>query len=297
MIRLEDIRCFVEAVDCGGLNRAAARLGLSKSIVSRRIAAMEADLGVQLLTRTTRGIVPTEAGQDFRLRCERILADLAEARDAVAAKGGDLTGRLRITAPMVLGREIVGPILGDLARQYPRLRIDAVFTDRLVDLVGEGFDLGIRIGEPRGSSLIGRKIAPIRVALIASPGYLAQAGTPQTPADLSDHKCLSYSGGGDWRFRVGGRWLSIRPMGRLRTDSGETIVQWAAAGLGIGNVPAYLANAALKSGALVKLLPEFPQPEFGVHALRPPGARAPARVALLIDALVEQLKSCKELRD
>jgi DNA-binding transcriptional LysR family regulator len=297
MIGLEDMRCFVEAVDCGGLNRAAARLGLSKSIVSRRIAAIEEDLGVQLLTRTTRGIVPTEAGQEFRLRCEKILADLAEARDAVAAKGGDLTGRLRITAPMVLGREIVGPILGDLARQYPRLRIDAVFTDRVVDLVGEGFDLGIRMGEPRDSSLIGRKIAPVRAALIASPAYLAQAGTPRTPADLLDHECLSYSGGGDWRFRVSSRWLSVRPLGRLRTDSGETIVQWAAAGLGIGNVPAYLANAAVKSGALVKLLPEFPQPEFGVHALRPPGARAPARVALLIDALVERLKISKDLCD
>jgi DNA-binding transcriptional LysR family regulator len=297
VIVLEDMRCFVEAVDCGGLNRAAARLGLSKSIVSRRIAAMEEDLGVQLLTRTTRGIVPTEAGQDFRLRCERILADLAEAREAVAAKGGDLTGKLRITAPLVLGREIVGPVLGDLARQYPRLRIDAVFTDRVVDLVAEGFDLGIRIGEPRASSLIGRKIAPIRAALIASPAYLAQAGTPGTPADLADHQCISYSGGGDWRFRVGARWLSVRPMGRLRTDSGETIVQWAAAGLGIGNVPAYLANAEVKSGALVKLMPEFPQPEFGVHALRPPGARAPARVNLLIEALVGQLKSCKDLCD
>jgi DNA-binding transcriptional LysR family regulator len=198
---------------------------------------------------------------------------------------------------MVLGREIVGPILGDLARQYPRLRIDAVFTDRVVDLVGEGFDLSIRMGEPRDSSLIGRKIAPIRALLIASPAYLAQAGSPRTPADLADHDCLSYSGGGDWRFRVGGRWLSVRPMGRLRTDSGETIVQWAAAGLGIGNVPAYLANAAIKSGALVQLLPEYPQPEFGVHALRPPGARAPARVALLIDALVERLKSSKDLCD
>lgn len=295
MIGLEDMRCFVEAVDCGGLNRAAARLGLSKSIVSRRIAAMEEDLGVQLFTRSTRGIVPTEAGQDFRLRCDRILADVAEARDAVAAKGGDVTGRLRITAPMVLGREIVGPVLGDLARQYPRLRIDAMFTDRVVDLVGEGYDLAIRIGEPRDSSLIGRKIAPIRAALIASPAYLAQSGTPRTPADLAEHQCLCYSGGGDWRFRVGGRWLSVRPVGRLRTDSGETIVQWAAAGLGIGNVPAYLANAAVNSGALVPLLPAFPQPEFGVHALRPPGSRAPARVNLLIDALVDQLKSCKDL--
>lgn len=295
MIGLEDMRCFVEVVDCGGVNRAAARLGLSKSIVSRRIAAIEDDLGVQLFARSTRGVVPTDAGQEFRRRCERILAEVSEARDAVTAKGGDLTGRLRVTAPQAMGRTIIGPLLGDMARQYPRLQIDAVFTDRIVDLVGERFDLAIRIGEPRGDSLIGRKIAPVRAVLIASPAYLQSAGVPQTPADLSSHSCIAYAGGGDWRFRLSRRWLSMRPEGRLRTDSGETIVRWAAAGLGIGNVPAYLAVSALESGDLVQVLPGFSQPEFGIYTLRPPGPRAPAKVALLIDALIAKLKTGKGL--
>jgi DNA-binding transcriptional LysR family regulator len=295
MIGLEDMRCFVETVDCGGVNRAAARLGLSKSIVSRRIAAMEDDLGVQLVARSTRGVVPTEAGQEFRRRCERILAEVSEARDAVTAKGGDLTGRLRVTAPQAMGLTIIGPLLGEMARKYPRLQIDAVFTDRVVDLVGERFDLAIRIGAPRESSLIGRKIAPVQAVLIASPAYLQDAGLPKTPIELGAHQCIAYAGGGDWRFRMGRRWLSVRPDGRLRTDNGETIVRWATAGLGIGNVPAYLASNALQSGEVVQVLPDFPQPEFGIYTLRPPGPRAPTKVALLIEALIAQLKTGKGL--
>jgi len=294
MSGFEDMRCFVEVANSGGVNRAASRLGLSKSIVSRRISAMEEDLGVQLFTRSTRGVVPTEAGQDFRMRCERILSEVAEAREAVIGKGGDLTGQLRLTAPQSMDK-VVAPLLGVIAKQYPRLQIDAVFTDRIVDLVGEGFDLAIRIGEPREASLIGRKIVPIRAVLFASPTYLEREGVPQVPADLENHQCISYTGGGDWRFRVGRRWVSIRPQGRLRTDSGETILQWASAGLGIGNVPAFLAARHLERGDLVPLLTEFPSPEYGIYTLRPPNPRAPAKVTLLIEALIEELKNGKGL--
>ena len=290
MVRLEDMHAFIEVVDSGGLNRVAARLGLSKSILSRRIAAMEEDLGVQLLVRSTRGVMPTEAGQEFRLRCERILAEVAEAREAVIGKGGDLTGRLRVTAPQALGQRVVAPLLAGMATQYPRLHIDAVFTDRVVDLVGEGFDLAIRIGEPHGASLVGRRLAPIRAVLVASPAYLERAGIPHAPADLAEHQCLSYSGGGDWRLRSGRRWVSVRPSGRLRSDSGDVIVQWAVAGLGIGNVPAFLVVDRLAAGELKEVLPGFPQPEYGIYALRPPSTRAPTKVSLLIDALAGQMK-------
>lgn len=291
MTGLEEMRIFVEVVESGGVNRAALRLGLSKSIVSRRISALETDLGVQLLARSTRGAVPTEAGEEFRNRSLAILAEVAATREAMIGKSGEVTGRLRVTAPQVLGHRVVAPVLADLAHAHPRLQIDAVFSDRVVDLVAEGFDLAIRIGTPRGASLIRRKIAPIRAVLVASPEYLARRGTPAAPTDLEQHDCIGYAGAGDWRFRMGRRWVAVRPGGRLRTDSGEAIVEWARAGLGLGNVPGYLAQADLKSGALVHVLPDFPQAEIGVYTLRPPGARPPAKVALLIEALVAQIRS------
>ncbi|NUB45908.1 LysR family transcriptional regulator [Fertoebacter nigrum] len=290
MTGLEDMRCFVEVAACGGLNRAAARLGLSKSIVSRRIAALEADLGVRLLARSTRGVVPTEAGQEFRHRCESILADVAEARETVMGKGGDLTGRLRVTAPQVMGLRIVAPVLGELTRQHPRLQIDLVLTDRVVDLIDEGFDLAIRMGEQRGASLIGRKIAPLHAVLVASRDYLERAGTPKTPADLTTHDCIGYSGGGDWQFRHGRRWVAVRPRGQLRTDSGDAIVQWAASGLGIGHVPAFLVQDRLNDGSLVELLADYPSPDYGIYTLRPPGPRTPAKVLLAIDALTARIR-------
>lgn len=294
MTSLEDMRCFVEVAACGGLNRAAARLGLSKSIVSRRIAATEADLGVQLLARSTRGVVLTEAGQEFRARCEAILEDVAAAREAVMGKSGDLTGRLRVTAPQVMGLKIVAPMLGQIAQDHPRLQIDLVLTDRIVDLVDEGFDLAIRMGEPRGAALVGRKIAPLRVVLAASPSYLARAGTPQTPADLTAHECIGYSGGGDWQFRHGRRWVSVRPRGQLRSDSGETLVQWAVAGLGICYGPAFLMHDQLKDGSLVELLADYPSPDYGIYTLRPPGPRTSAKVALVIEALAARMKQAAD---
>lgn len=292
MTGLDDMRCLVEVIDTGGLNRAAARLGLSKSIVSRRIAAIEEDLGVQLLTRTTRGIVPTEAGLEFRRRCDRILAEVTEAREVVSGKGGDFSGRLRVAAPQALGERYVVPLLARLAREYPHLRIDVAFSDRIVDMVSEGFDLAVRVGEPREASLVARKIAPVRAMLVASPAYLEANGRPATLADLSRHECIVYAGGDDWRFRQGRRWVAVRPSGRLRADSGRVIVHWAAAGLGIGNVPSFIAEEALAAGLLQEVLPDLVQPEYGIYALRPPGAYVPAKVRMLIDALVVEVASC-----
>lgn len=294
MTSLEDMRCFIEVAACGGLNRAAARLGLSKSIVSRRIAATEADLGVQLLARSTRGVVLTEAGQEFRARCEAILEDVAAAREAVVGKSRDLSGRLRVTAPQVMGLKIVAPLLGRLAQDHPRLQIDLVLTDQIVDLVDHGFDLAIRMGEPRGAALVGRKIAPLRVVLVASPSYLDKAGTPESPADLSAHQCIAYSGGGDWQFRQGRRWVSVRPRGQLRTDSGETIVQWAVTGLGISYLPDFLVQDQLKAGSLVALLADYPSPDYGIYALRTPGPRTSAKVALVIEALAARMKQAAD---
>jgi DNA-binding transcriptional LysR family regulator len=287
---LEDLRSFVEVIESGGLNRAAARLGVSKSIISRRITRLEADLGARLLSRSTRGIIPTEAGIEFKARCDRILADLEEARDAVARQGRSVRGRLRLSAPLAFGVRHLAPVLAELARRHPALELDVSYTDRVVDLIGERYDAAVRIGSLRDSSLVVRRIAPAHAVLVASPEYLSRHGRPRTPQDLPAHEGLIYTGSlvPEWQFQSGKRRIAIRPEGRLRSDSGEAILQWAVAGLGIADAPSFLVADAIESGALVPLLLDYPRPEFGIHIVRPPGGHVPGKVRVLVDTLVER---------
>jgi DNA-binding transcriptional LysR family regulator len=287
---LEDLRSFVEVVASGGLIRAAVRLGVSKSIVSRRITRLEAELGTRLLTRTTRGISPTEAGAEFKVRCDRILSEIEEARDAVAQQGRSVRGRLRLSAPLAFGVRHLAPVLGDLARLHPTLEVDVSYTDRVVDLLGERFDAAIRIGSLSDSSLVARRIAPVHAVLVASPDYLSRRGRPRTPQDLTAHECLIYTGSlvPEWQFGSGRRRVSIRPEGRLRSDSGEAILQWAIAGLGIADLPSFLVSDAIASGALEPILRDYPRPEYGIHVVRPPGSHVPGKVRVLIDTLVDR---------
>lgn len=291
MIDLEDMRFLVEVIESGGLSRAATRLGISKSILSRRISRMEDELGARLLSRTTRGISPTEAGLEFKARCERMLAEYEEAREALARHGGEVSGRLRLSAPLSFGQRHVAPVLAELAASHPKLELDVSFTDRIVDLIGERYDAAIRIGNLQDSSLVTRRIAPVRALVVASPDYVARHGRPASPADLTRHECLIYTGSasGEWTFRSGKRLVSARPAGRLRSDSGDTLVDWAVAGLGIAMVPTFLLGESLEKGALVPLLLDYPAPEFGVHVLRPPGPYVPGKVRVLIDALVQRI--------
>jgi DNA-binding transcriptional LysR family regulator len=289
MSELDEIRAFLAVVEAGGFGRAARRLNIAKSIVSRRISRLEAGLGAPLLSRTTRGIYPTEAGLEFKARAERVLDDLEEARAAIAERSGDVVGRLRLAAPLGFGVRHIAPILTELALRYPRLHIDAEFSDRIVDLVGEQFDLGVRIGRLKDSSLVARRLAPVRAAVVASPAYLAQHGTPATPEDLPRHECIVYTGStSDWLFHSGKRWVAVRPSGRLKSDSGEAILQWTVAGLGIAALPTFAVSDAIGSGAVKPLLLDHPMPEFGVYTVRPPTARVPAKVRVLIDTLVER---------
>ena len=291
MIELDDLRAFVEAVESGGFNQAAKRLGISKSVVSRRIARLEADLGARLLNRTTRGINPTEAGLEFKTRSERILAELGEAREVVAHQGGEVVGRLRLSAPLSFGVRYVAPILAEMAEQHPRLEMDVSYSDRMVDLIGERFDAAIRIGTLRESSLVVRRIAPVRSVYVASPNYLARNGRPHTPRDLATHQCLIYTRrvATDWQFHSGKRLISFRPEGRLRSDSGDAILQWAIAGLGVTEAPSFMVSDAIASGSLEPLLLNYPTPEYAVYVVRPPGAYVAGKVRVLIDTLVERL--------
>jgi DNA-binding transcriptional LysR family regulator len=289
MTDLEDIRSLIEVIECGGFNRAAIRLGVSKSIVSRRIARLEAELGTRLLSRTTRGISPTEAGLELKMRGERILKELDEARQAVACQTGAVTGSLRLSVPLSFGVRHVAPVLAELARRHPQLELDVSYSDRLVDVIADRLDAVIRISTLPDSSLVARRIAPIRSVLVASPAYLEAHGTPQHPADLSGHECLIYSGRTqpDWRFSAGKKTISFRPQGRLHSDSGEAIRQWAIAGLGIAQSPAFLVADSFPARELVPLLTDYSQPAAELYVLRPPGAHVAAKVRALIDIMVE----------
>lgn len=289
MIEIDDMRSFVEVVEAGGFSRAARRLGLSKSIISRRIAKLEDELGTRLLNRTTRGIAPTEAGLDFKIRSERIIGELEEAREVMANHRGGVVGRLRLTAPVTFGTRHVAPLLAALAERHPKLEIDLSLSDRKVDLISEGYDIAIRLGTLADSTLIARRITTVRSIVVASPDYLAEYGFPARPENLLQHQCIGYAGRAatDWTFRVGRKWLTVRPRTRLVSDNGEAILRWAIAGCGIAEIPMFLLDEAIERQLLIPLLSDFELPASGLHVLRPPGANVPGKVRALIDAMVD----------
>ncbi|GAB2186714.1 LysR family transcriptional regulator [Roseibium sp. LAB1] len=291
MIELDDMRCFVEVVECGSLSAASTRLNISKSVVSRKVTRIEDLLGTRLLDRTTRGIAPTEAGLEFKSRSERILSEYEDTLEAISEHSNEILGELRLSVPLAFGTRNLGPVLGSLACRHPRLKVDVSFSDRVVDLMGERFDAVIRIGVLRDSSMIARKIAPMSSIVVASPDYLERNGKPTSPAELTRHECLLYTAAlsQDWVFQSGNTNHSVRPTGRLRTDNGEMIVAWAVSGLGIAHAPLFLVKEGIERGDLVPLLLDYPTPQFGLYVLRPPGANTPRKVRVLIDALIENV--------
>ena len=283
---LDDIQAFTEMVDSGSLTRAGARLGMSKSMISRRLARLEAELGTPLLARSTRGMSLTEAGADFLPYAERMVAELQSARDALSRQG-EATGRLRLTAPISFGAMHLGPVLAELAVRNPKLAISTSYSDRLVDLVGDGFDAAVRLGNLADSSLIARRIAPVRAVTVASPAYLARAGTPRTPAELAGHDTVPH-GDVAWEFRRDGNLVTHRPRGRFTADSGAAELAAVIAGLGIAVMPAFLAKSAIESGDVVRILEDYTIPEAAMHVVRPPPAEpVPMKVKALTDILLE----------
>ena len=287
-MELEDIRAFVEVAEAGGFGRAGQRLALSKSMVSRRVARLEASLGAQLLGRTTRGVALTEAGVEFKERADRVLAELEAARDSLAQRGEEIVGSLRVAAPLSFGMTHLAPVLAELAVRHPKLAVTASYSDRFVDLIGERFDVAVRLGNLQDSSLIARRIAPINAAVVASPAYLERRGTPLTPEDLMGHDALM-QGQETWPFRDGKRLITIRPEGRFKADSGQALVAAAVAGLGVAALPTFLAGHAIEAGELVPLLLDYPIPEAGLYVVRPPPAsHMPGKVRALTELLVER---------
>jgi DNA-binding transcriptional LysR family regulator len=282
---IDELRSFVEVADAGGVSQAARRLGVAKSIISRRLFRLEAELGVQLLSRTTRGAVLTETGATFRDYAAKVCADLDIAKETILPQG-DLCGRLRVSAPLTFGPTHFAPVLAEMARRHPKLIIHACYTDRFVDLVAEGFDCGIRVGYLQDSNLIARRIGPVYGRLVASPDYIKVHGAPETPDELLQHEALM-QGTESWSFVDGERTITVRPQGRFKADNGTALVAAAVAGIGVAWLPDHFTKPHIDAGALVELMPHFPVPSGGVYLLRPPGQHPARKIRVLTELLIE----------
>jgi DNA-binding transcriptional LysR family regulator len=286
MSDFDAILAFARVVELASYTKAARRLGISKSMVSRRVARLEKRLGAQLLVRSTRGLTPTEPGRAFAERAAHSLAELQEAEVEVKEGEREPSGALRIAAPLSFGIMHLGPALIEFAERHPRIVVDAAYSDRYVDLVEDSFDAAVRIGALSDSSLVGRKLSPIRALVAASPDYLARHGRPAAPRDLMQHRCLSGAANdAQWRFRIAERWQTMKPAPVFRADNGEVLRDAAVAGLGVTALPSFILSPALESGALEPILTDFALPERGLYVLRHQGT-PPPRLRLLIDFLV-----------
>jgi DNA-binding transcriptional LysR family regulator len=290
---IEELQTFVEVADAGGISSAALRLGVSKSIVSRRIVRLEAELGVQLLARTTRGAALTEAGLTFRDHAARACAEIDVAKETILP-AGDLRGRLRIAAPLTFGPTHFASVLAEMARRHPRLHIHTYYSDRFVDLVAEGFDCAIRVGYLQDSNLIARRVGPLYGKLVASPDYVKAHGSPETPEELAAHEALM-QGTETWQFMDGDEIITVHPRGRFKADNGTALVAAAAAGLGIAWLPDGLTHEYVASGALVPVMTRYPPPPAGIYVIRPPGHHPARKVRVLIELLIECFEEAPHL--
>lgn len=281
---IEDLRTFVEIADAGGVSPAARRLGVSKSIVSRRLVRLEADLGVQLLARTTRGAALTEAGTTFRDHAAKVCAEIDMARETILP-AGDLCGRLRVAVPLSFGLTDFAQVLAQMAQRHPQLHIHAAYSDRFVDLVAEGFDCAIRVGYLQDSTLIARRVGPIYGKLVASPDYIKTHGSPETPENLAAHQALM-QGTEAWQFMDGDKVLTVYPRGRFKADNALALAAAALAGLGIAWLPDGVTHEYIASGALVAVMTRHPPPPAGVYVIRPPGQHPARKIRVLTEMLI-----------
>ena len=285
---IDDLRAFVETVETGGMTHAARRLGISKSVVSRRLARLEGELSAELVHRTTRGLSLTEAGIAFKLHADRILVELEAGREAVRADGCTISGNLRISASMSFGVAHLAPALAELGLRHPALRIHANYTDRIVDLVAERFDAAIRLGVLPDSTLIAKRIAPMTSMMVASPVYLDRHEPISSPADLAEHAAVTLESE-VWRFHRRGRETTVSPNAHFVSDSGQAVLAATLAGIGVARLPAFLCARSVADGHLRVVLSDCELPKAGLFVLRPPPANhVPAKVRALIDFMTER---------
>lgn len=294
MDRLSEMEAFTRVVELGGFTEAARKLGVSKSAVSKHVAALETRLGARLLNRTTRRVNPTEIGLAYFDKAQAVLSAVGEA-DAMASAMQDApTGELRISAPLSFGLRHVAPALASFLAEYRNVSAHLRFEDRRVELVSEGFDMAIRIGDLPDSSLRARKLAETEMNLVASQSYLKRRGAPETIEELADHELLHYSNlssGNTWKLRgVSGEDRLVRIGGRLSINNGDALVQAARDGIGVALSPNFICAEDLASGALVEVLPNNRPSPLGIYAVYPEGRFPQPKLRVFIDHLAEVLK-------
>lgn len=289
MDRLKQIESFVSVAGRGSLTAAAHAEGVAPAVIGRRIDGLEERLGVKLLVRTTRKITLTHEGSAFLEDCQRLLADLANAEASVSAGGVKASGYLRVTAPAGFGRRHVAPLVPRFIAQHPDVNVSLNLSDRVVDIVNEGYDCAVRVGDLPDSSLISVRMADNRRLCVATPAYLKRAGTPKHPNELFRHECLTLSSDASqtrgWAFEIDGAVTHLRPSGRLDCSDGQVLHDWCAAGLGIAWRSTWEVENEIAAGKLVTVLDDFAAPPNGIYAVFPHARHLALRVRLWIDFL------------
>ncbi|PRX37060.1 DNA-binding transcriptional regulator, LysR family [Meinhardsimonia xiamenensis] len=292
MDRLTEMEAFATVVDQGGFTDAAKKLGISKSAVSKHVSSLEQRLGARLLNRTTRRVSPTEIGLIFYDRARKVLNDAGEAEALVTAMQSAPSGLLRISVATDFGVNHISPILGEFLQTYPEISINMVLNNRFVELISEGFDMAIRIGELEDSSLRARKLTETTKRMIASPSYFQRYGRPMKIDDLNEHKLLHYSSqasGSVWKITApSGEKRQVRTSGWLSVNDGQSLLNAAISGLGIAYLPSYLYHDAMAKGLVEEAIPDLPRETLGIYAVYPPGRFTQPKVRAFIDFLVEK---------
>ena len=290
MNRLLEMEIFATVAGAGSISGAADRLDMAKSAVSKRLADLETRLGVSLMTRTTRRLSLTDAGADFYKSCTTILAEVAAAEASVTEADAELSGPIRIAAPLSFGLQHLGPVLVKFMQQHPAINVTMDFNDRQIDLIADGFDLGIRIAKLGDSTLVARKLAPVRQLVCASPAYWTANGRPKKPADLKNHKALRYTLAGqrNWTYMApDGTRGSVTAPTQHAANNGAFLRATAVAGLAIVRLPAFIVHEQITAGELEPVLLDYRWNDINAWAVYPQTRRLPARVRALIDYLAE----------
>ncbi len=292
MDRLRAMEAYVRLVEVGTFSAVAEELRVKQSTISKWVAALETELGVPLVARTTRSMRVTDAGTRFYERARDILAAYSDVSAELSRNRPEPRGRIRVSVPVVFGRLFVVPHLSKFLRRYREVEVELVFNDRYVNLVEEGFDVGLRVGLPLDTSFRARRLGETARHLVASPGYVQKHGTPTEPRQLRDHDCLVHTGlraGDTWVLRQGGQTFRAPVRGRFAANNSEALLTMARGGLGVALLASWLVEPELRSGRLVELLTDFDLPRASIQALTPPARTVHPRVTTFIDFLADAM--------
>lgn len=294
MDRIEAFRVFLAVAEHGSFSEASRRLGVSPGQVSKQVAALEARLKRRLFERSTRAVRLTPEGETLIESAQTLVDSLDTIEAGLSPENDEISGMIRLTAPVIYGANRVAPILADVLAEHERLSVRLSLSDRKTDMVEEGFDLAVRIGEQTDLALIGKKVRTEAMKVVASPAYLERAGRPQNPSELQAHECLidlNVAQPKRWAFNQGDQDVAVRVDGRFESDSAEAIRAAAVSGVGIALTPGWCLGDSLENGDLVELFPDWTISPPEVWLVWPPGRYLPRRVRLVIDALAEGLAS------